>query len=359
MKYQTLICLCVSALFSPLATAEKVVNVYNWSDYIDPSVLDKFTQQTGIKVNYDVYGSNFELEKKLQAGQSGYDVVMPSNHVFERQLKANFYQKIDKSKLENIGNLDPVLLQQMEKYDPNNQYNVPYAWGTVGIGYNKAMIEERLGTQQIDSWDVFFNPEVVSKLEDCGVTMLDAPADMLSLVNLYRGVYPNSEDEDELEKSIGLLNKIRPYIRSINSSSYIADLANGDICLAIGYNGDVLQSQIQAEEVGIDINYVIPREGAEMWFDVMAIPADAPNPDEALAFIDFILQPETSAAISNYVFYAMPNNAAEPFLDKSIAENTGVYPPQDVKEKLYVQVSGSMDYYRTQSKAWIDFKNSH
>ncbi|MBR7888139.1 polyamine ABC transporter substrate-binding protein [Marinomonas sp. A79] len=344
--------------FAASSYAQDVLNIYNWSDYMAPGALEQFSKETGIKVNYDVYDSNEALEAKLMAGGSGYDLVMPSNSFFERQLQAGVYQKIDKSKLTNYPNLDQTLAKQIEKHDAGNQYNIPYAWGTIGIGYNTKMIEERLGTTDIDSWDVLFNPSIAAKLQDCGIAVLDSPAEMMSVVNNYRQVDPNSESKDELEASSKLMATAQDNVKYFHSSKYISDLANGEVCVAIGYNGDILQSQSRAEEAeqGVDINFVIPKEGTLVWFDLMAIPADAPHADAAHKFIDFVLRPEIAAAISNYVYYAVPNTAAEPLLDEEVANNKGVYPTQAVKEKLYVQVAHTARFDRILTRAWSNIK---
>ena len=347
-----------ASTFAASSYAEEVVNIYNWSDYMAPGAIEQFSKETGIKVNYDVYDSNEVLEAKLMAGGSGYDVVMPSNSFFERQVKAGVYQAIDKSKLSNYGNLDQTLAKQVEKHDAGNFHNIPYAWGTIGIGYNTKMIEERLGTTDIDSWDILFNPSIAAKLADCGITILDSPAEMMSVVNNYRGVDPNSEDKGELEKSTELMSIAKENIRYFHSSKYISDLANGDVCVAIGYNGDILQSQDRAAEagLGVDIKYVIPKEGTLVWFDLMAIPADAPHPEAALKFIDFILKKDIAAAISNYVFYAVPNTAAESLLDDEVKNNKGIYPTQAVKEKLYVQTAHTARFDRQLTRAWTNIK---
>ena len=344
--------------FAATSYAEDVVNIYNWSDYMAPGTLEQFTKETGIKVNYDVYDSNEVLEAKLMAGGSGYDVVVPSNSFFERQVKAGVYQAIDKSKLSNYGNLDQTLVKQIEKHDAGNVYNIPYGWGTIGIGYNTKMVEERLGTADIDSWDILFNPSIAAKLADCGITVLDSPAEMISVVNNYRGVDPNSEDKNELDKSAKLMSSAKDNIRYFHSSKYISDLANGDVCVAIGYNGDILQSQGRAEEagLGVDINYVVPKEGTLVWFDLMAIPADAPHPEAALKYINFILKKDVSATISNYTFYALPNTAAEPLLDDEIKNNKGIYPTQEIKEKLYVQTAHTARFDRLLTRAWTNIK---
>ncbi|ADZ92994.1 polyamine ABC transporter substrate-binding protein [Marinomonas mediterranea] len=346
-----------SALFG-VAHAQDVVNVYNWSDYMAPGAMEKFEAETGIKVNYDVYDSNEVLEAKLMAGSTGYDLVFPSNSFVERQIKAGIYQPIDKSKLSNAGNIDPITAKQIELHDPGNEHNIPYAGGTIGIGYNVKMIEERLGTKDIDSLDVLFNPEIAAKLADCGIGILDSPAEVMAVVNNYRGVNPNSEDRSELKQSAKLLSSARSFYKYFHSSKYIADLANGDICVALGYNGDILQSQSRAEEAGqgVEINYVIPKEGTVAWYDVMAMPKDAPHPEAAYKLMDFILKGETAAAISNYVYYAVPNTAAVPLLDEEVKTNKGIYPTKAVQEKLFVQIAHTSRFDRSLTRAWQSVK---
>ncbi|NVK73840.1 MAG: polyamine ABC transporter substrate-binding protein [Oceanospirillaceae bacterium] len=347
-----------ASTFAVSSYAEEVVNVYNFSDYMAPGALEQFTKETGIKVNYDVYDSNEVLEAKLMAGGSGYDIVVPSNSFFERQVKAGVYQTIDKSKLSNYGNLDQAVAKTLENIDPNNAHHIPYAWGTIGIGYNTKMVEERLGTKNITSWDVIFDPTIAAKLADCGITILDSPAEIMSVVNNYRKVDPNSEDKGELEKSAKILSDTRDNIRYFHSSKYISELANGDVCVTIGYNGDVLQAKSRAEEAGqgVDINFVNPKEGTLGWFDLMAIPADAPHPEAALKYINFILKKDIAAAISNYVFFAVPNTAAEPLLDKEVAENPAVYPTQEDKKTLFVQTAHTARFDRLLTRAWTNIK---
>ncbi|TIP01834.1 MAG: polyamine ABC transporter substrate-binding protein, partial [Mesorhizobium sp.] len=275
--------LSATSVFLTLFTAgghaeDRVVNVYNWSDYIDSSIIDDFTKKTGIKVVYDTFDSNEILETKLLAGGSGYDVVVPSANFLARQIQAGVFQKLDKSKLPNISNMWDVISERTAKYDPGNEYSVNYMWGTVGLGYNVKKVTAALGTDKIDSWDVFFNPDKLAKLKDCGVYVLDSPADIIPAALKYLGLDPNSTSPDDIAKAEEALLKVRPYIRKFHSSEYINALANGDICLAIGWSGDVFQARNRAEEAkqGVEIGYSVPKEGAQMWFDQMAIPADAP-----------------------------------------------------------------------------------
>jgi len=358
MNKKLLSIMCTVLVSGSVSAEDKVLNIYNWSDYVAPDSVANFEKETGIKVNYDVYDSNEVLEAKLMAGGSGYDLVMPSNSFFERQVSAGIYQEIDKTKLSNIGNLDAQLAAQLAKHDPGNKHNIPYAWGTIGIGYNVDMIKARLGDVEIDSLDMLFKPEAAAKLADCGIAVLDSPAEVMATVNNYMGQDPNSEKTDILEASAELMAKVRPSYKYFHSSQYISDLANGEVCVALGYNGDILQAQDRATEAGqgVNINYIIPKEGALVWFDVMAIPKDAPHPEAALKYIDYILRGDVAAALSNYVFYAVPNTAAEPMLDAEVSENKGIYPTQAVKDKLFIQVAHSKKFDRSLTRAWSNIK---
>ena len=288
---------------------DRVVNVYNWSDYIDESVLADFTKETGIKVVYDVYDNNDIVETKLLAGGSGYDIVVPTDSNVARQIKAGTLMPLDKSKLPNLSHMWPIIMERMQTYDPGNQYAVNYMWGTSGLGLNAAKVKERLPDVPLDSWDLLFKPEYAAKLADCGIYLLDAPEDVIQNALVYLGLPPNSKDPADIEKAGALLQTIRPYIQKFNSSEYINALANGDICMAMGYSGDIIQARDRAAEAdnGVEVTLVTPKEGALMWFDSFAIPADAPHPEEAYAFIDFMMRPEIAARNSNYVYYANGN----------------------------------------------------
>lgn len=354
-----------TALTLGLATAvaaedQKVVNVYNWSDYFDPAYLKKFEEKTGIKVNYDVYDSNEILEAKLMAGGSGYDVVFPSGNFLARQLKAGIYAELDKSKLTNYANLDTKMLDDMKAHDPDNKYGVPYTWGTIGIAYNKKMIAERLGADtKIDSWDYLFKPDIAAKLKDCGLALMDAPSDVVSVAMNYAGVEdPNSEESADLEKAIQVLKGVREYVKYFSSSKPISDLANGEICIAMGFNGDMLQAQTRAVEAGkgVEIEYVIPKEGTQIWFDNMAIPADAKNKDNAYKFIDFVLEPETAASVANMVSYAVANAKATDLINADIKNNPGIYPAAEVQAKFFPAKAHSDSFDRKLSRAWTALK---
>ncbi|WP_026379733.1 polyamine ABC transporter substrate-binding protein [Afifella pfennigii] len=338
------------------AQEEKVVNVYNWSDYIDESILEEFTAETGIKVVYDVYDSNEILETKLLSGGTGYDVVVPSAAPFMvRQIEAGALQKLDMSKLPNLTHVWEAIAERVEKYDPDNAYSVNYMWGTTGIGFNVDKIAERMPDAPTDSWDMIFDPEIVSKFEDCGVYMLDAPAETIPAALNYLGLDPNSKDPDDIAKAGEALKAIRPYIQKFHSSAYIDALANGDICLAVGWSGDVFQA-IDAAADGVNVEYVIPTEGAQMWFDQMAIPADAPHPENAHTFINYMLRPEVIAKASNYVFYANGNKDATQHLDAEVAEDPAIYPPEDVMEKLFTVDSYDPKTQRIVTRTWTSVK---
>lgn len=359
MKHKTITAILVAmGVMGGTAFAQEQLNIYNWSDYIAPGAVKQFEEETGIKVNYDVYASNEALEAKLMAGRSGYDLVVPSNSFLERQIVAGIYQPIDKSKLSNYGNLDPAILKSLATNDPGNKYAVPYMWGTIGLGYNVDMIKKRLGVSSIDSLDVILDPKIVSKLQDCGVAVLDSPAEIMSIVNNYRGIDPNSQDKEELKKSSAVLAAARPYYKYFDSSRYISDLANGEICLVLGYNGDVLQAKTRAVEAGqgVKIAFTVPKEGTLAFLDTMAIPKDAQNPSAALKFINFILDGKNSAELSNYVFYAAPNTAAIPFLDPEVKNDKAIYPPESVKNKLFVQKTNDARFDRLLTRAWTNIK---
>ncbi len=338
--------------------AEQVVNIYNWSDYIAEGVIEKFEQQTGIKVNYDVFDSNEILEAKLLTGGTGYDIVVPSASFLERQIKAGLFQKLDKSKLPNLKNLDETIMQAVQMADPNNEYSIVYMWGTTGIGYNVKMIEERMENAPTNSWELIFNPEILAKFADCGVSLLDAPDELIPAALIYLGLNPLSEDEADLQAAEQLIKNIRPLIRSFNNSQYISDLANGDICIAHGYSGDILQARDRADEAenDIEINYSIPKEGAIIWFDMMAIPVDAPNPQNALKFMNYIMQPEIAAEITNYVWYANANQASYDLIDEEIINDKSIYPPKEIKAKLVATRSYSLEFDRLLTRAWTRIK---
>ncbi len=338
--------------------AAPTVHIYNWSDYIGETTLADFEKTTGIKPVYDVFDSNETLEGKLLAGRTGYDVVVPSNHFLGKQIKAGAFQKLDKAQLPNYSNLDPALLKRLQKNDPGNQYAVPYLWGTNGIGYNVEKLKA-LGIDKIDSWAMLFEPENIKKLSSCGVAFLDSADEMLPAVLNYMGLDPNSQNPQDYKKAEAKMMAVRPYVTYFNSSKYISDLANGDICVAAGFSGDVFQARARAAEnkKDFEIAYVIPKEGANLWFDVLAIPADSSNSKQAHAFINYLLTPKVIAQVSDYVGYANPNPAADKLMDQSIRTDETVYPPQDIVDRLFVNSELPPKIQRVMTRSWTKVKS--
>jgi putrescine transport system substrate-binding protein len=330
------------------------VRVYNWSDYIDEEVLKDFTTETGIEVIYDVFDSNEVLETKLLAGSTGYDVVVPSGTFLGRQIEAGVFQKLDKSKLPNLDNMWDEIEEQTARFDPNNAYSINYMWGTTGIGYNVEKAREILGTDAINSWSVVFEPETIAKFKDCGIHMLDAPIELIPAALNYLGLDPNSRDPDDLAKAEELLLSIRPNVQKFHSSEYINALANGDICLAVGWSGDVIQAAGRAAEAddGVEIAYSIPKEGTQIWFDQMAIPADAENVDEAHQFLNYMMRPEVIAKATNYVYYANGNKASQPLLEEDLIGDPTIYPDPETTGKLYVILPYDSGTTRLMTRIW-------
>ena len=359
MRMRTLTAaLAVSAIASA-AFAEEV-RVYNWSDYIDEDLLTKFEAETGIKLIYDVFDSNEVLETKMLAGGSGYDVVVPSGTFLQRQIQAGAFQKLDLSKLPNAANLWDVVAERTAQYDPDNAYSINYMWGTTGIGVNVGKVKEALGEDApIDSVALVLDPANMEKLAGCGVHFLDAPAEMIPMVLNYLGEDPDSHDPDVIAKAEPVLAAVRPHIQKFHSSEYINALANGDICVAVGWSGDVLQARDRAAEAGngVEIAYHAAKEGAQMWFDQMAIPADAPNPDAAHAFLNFILDAENMAAASNYVYYANGNKASQAHLVEDVIGDTAIYPDEATLNNLFTTTPYPAKVQRVVTRLWTKIKS--
>lgn len=351
---------CAIAVLSavPARPESRVVNYYNWSDYQDPTILDEFTRETGITVRYDTFDSNDTLEAKLLAGKSGYDVVVPTAYFLARQIKAGIFQKLDKSKLPNIDNVWPEIANHLAFYDPGNQYAVDYMWGTTGIGYNVKDVKQILGPDAaIDSWDYVFDPDKIKKFKDCGIHLLDSSDDILTAGLHYLHLDPNSSNPADLEKVTQLLARIRPYVRKFHSSEYLNALATGEICFAVGWSGDVKQAQRRAADAksGIEIGYSIPKEGAQLWFDTLAIPNDAPHADAAYQLINYLLKPEVAAKNTNYVWYANGDKPSQ-FIDPRILNDRTIYPDAGAMANFYTVIAHDPQSQRLINRLWTRIK---
>jgi putrescine transport system substrate-binding protein len=354
-------CIAVAGLVLLTAGAlaqDRVVNVYNWSDYVGEGVLDDFTEETGIKVVYDVYDSMEMMETKLLAGGSGYDVIVPTDRNLARLLQAGVLMPLDKAKIPNLTGQWDAIARRLETYDPGLSHSANYMWGTTAIGYNVDKIAERMPDAPVDSWAMIFDPEVVSKFADCGIHLLDSADDMIPAALNYLGLNPDSKDPAEIAQAGDLLKSIRPHIQKFHSSEYINALANGDICMAVGYSGDVLQARDRAAEAAnnVTIAYSIPSEGALIWMDNFAIPADAPHPDEAHAFIDFMLRPDIAARNSNFVFYANGNKASQAELADEVISDKAIYPDEATLAKLYTTTPSNPRLQREMTRIWTEVK---
>lgn len=359
MKKYLLTAAASLALIAGMANAEQV-RVYNWSDYIDEDLLTKFEVETGIDLIYDVFDSNEVLETKMLAGGSGYDVVVPTGTFLQRQIEAGAFQKLDKSKLQNIGNMWDAISKRIDTYDPGSQYAINYMWGTTGIGVNVGKVQELLGEDApIDSWELVFNPANMEKLAGCGVHFLDAPTEMIPAALKFIGENPDSHDPDVIAKAEGVYMAIRPYIQKFHSSEYINGLANGDICVAVGWSGDVLQARDRAAEAdnGVEIAFNAPKEGAQMWFDMMAIPVDAPNPDGAHKFLNFIMDAQNMAAASNYVYYANGNKASQDYLEEDVIGDPAIYPSAEAMDNLFTTTPFDPKVQRVVTRLWTKIKS--
>jgi putrescine transport system substrate-binding protein len=343
---------------SAAGAAEKILNVFNWSDYIDPAVLEDFTRETGVKIVYDTFDSNEILETRLLAGNAGYDIVVPSATFLQRQIKAGVFQPLDKSKLPNFKNVWPEIAARLSRYDPGNAYAVNYMWFTTGIAYNVAKIKERIGDKPIVSWDQVLKPENLRKLADCGVYVLDSPEDLFAIALNYLKLNPNSKEPGDIKRAADLLSGLRRYVKKFHSSEYINALANGDICLAIGWAGDSFQARNRAREAanGVEIAYVIPQEGTLMSLDNLAIPADAPHPDEAHLFIDYLLRPEVAARNTKMTNFANGVLASRPLVDKEIADNPSVYPDQTIMKRLFTVTAPDQPIQKIVTREWTRVK---
>ena len=345
------------------AHAQRTVNVFNWSDYIAPGVLEAFTKETGIQVKYDTFDSNDTLETRLLAGQSGYDVVVPTAYFLERQIKAGVFLSLDKDKIPNLKFAWPEVTKRLATYDPDNRHAVNYMWGTTGIGYNVARAQDILGkeadvAEAMRSWDIVFDPESLKRFAGCGVHMLDSPEDILTAAMNCLGLDPNSKTPGDLEKGAALVSKVRPFVRKFHSSEYLNALATGEICLVVGWSGDIKQAQARAAEAkgGVEIGYAIPKGGAQMWFDNLAIPRDARNVEEAHALINFLMRPEVAARNTEHVAYPNGNLASQKHIDREVLEDSSIYPDEETMRDLYTISANDQRTQRLINRLWTRVK---
>lgn len=346
-------------LLSPAQAQQRTVNFYNWSNYMAPGVLEDFTRESGIKVVYDTFDANETLETRLLAGKSGYDVVVPTGYFLQRQVTARVFLKFDKSKLPNLRHAWPVVTRQLAIYDPDNNYGANYMWGTTGVGYNVKMVQKILGPEaKIDSWDIVFKPENLAKFKDCGIHMLDSADDIFPATLSYLGLDPNSTRPADLEKAADLVTKIRPSVRKFHSSEYLSALATGEICFVVGWSGDIMQARSRATEAknGVEIGYAIPKEGAQMFFDNLAIPADAKNVAEAYELINYLYRPEIAAKNSDFLSYANGNLASQKLIDPKILNDKNIYPDDAMQNKLFVIIARDPATQRVINRLWTRVK---
>jgi putrescine transport system substrate-binding protein len=337
---------------------QDILNIYSWADYIAPDTVANFEKETGIRVRYDIYESNEVLETKLLTGHTNYDVVLPTDTFFERLMHAGTFRKLDQTALTNIANLDKDIMQELAVHDPGNQYATPYLFTTTGIGYNVDQVRERLGSTPFDSWSMILDPKNAARLKDCGINVLDSPLDVIASVLMYLGKDPNSRDPADVEAAADVLMKIRPFVRSIESLSYISELSNGSVCALIGWSGDVLQARSRAIEAGngVKLNYFVPREGGLIIVDMMAIPADAPHPKNAERWLNYLMRPDVMAGITNAVKYPNGNRAALPLVKEALRNDPAIYPDPQVRKRLHSLVAAAPEYTRLVTREWTRFR---
>ena len=355
--------LCLPALFLamavPVQAGDKVVNLYSWADYVAPETLQRFEQETGIHVRYDTFDSSEVLETKLLTGGSGYDVVVLSSSVLARGLAAGALRDIPHEGLKGYANLDPDLLEKLAAVDPGNRYGVPYTWGALGLGMNVEAVKQRLPNMPLNSLDLLFNPEYAGKLKDCGIAILDSPQEVFGLALHYLGKDPYSTDKAALSAAEALLRQLQPNVLYVATGRQISDLANGDVCLALTYNGDASMAADQARKANkpFEVAYRIPQEGTLVWQDNLAIPKDAPHPEAARAFIEFMLRPESVAALTNTLFFATANQSATPLGDEAVGSDPDIYPLADVRARLYADQTMSLKDMRQRTRLWTTFRS--
>jgi len=361
MRVNTISLLALLSTCCSAAYADETVNISNWNGYIADDTLSNFTRETGIKATYDIHDSNEVLESKLMTGNTGYDVVSPSNHFLSRLIKAGAIQKLDKSQLPNWKNLDPVLMKKLEVNDPGNQYGYPYMWGTAGIGYNVEKIKAIFGNTDVThSWSLFFDEANIRKLSECGVAIIDNPTQVLPITLNYLGLPHHSHEPEDYKKAEQLLLKIRPYVQYFHASKYISDLANGNVCAVIGFNGDIVQAAASAREAknGIDIAYSIPDEGSTLWFDMVVMPKSAPHEKNGYSYMNYLLTPQVIANISNSIHYANPNSAADAYVVPAVKQDLAIYPPKSVMDKLFTVEDLPASIARLTTRLWTKLKTN-
>jgi putrescine transport system substrate-binding protein len=353
-------CATIAALGAQAAAEEKQLFIYNWTDFIGPHTIEKFEKLTGIKVVYDVYDAEETMEARLLAGSSGYDVVSASTDFFSREIKAGVYQILDKSRLPNWNNLDPRILAIQTSYDPGNAHAVPYLHSINGFAYNVDMIKARMPNAPVDSLDMLFKPEVVAKFADCGVTFLDSAEDTIQLAMQYLGLDPNSTKREDFKAAEELLLKVRPYIRSFDSSEYLNGLANQEVCVAMSWSSDYAQSRARARAVGMNVNlaFTVPKEGANETFSSLLIPAGAPHPEAAYQFINFLLRPDIIAEVTNAIYYGNDNLASRPLVDPKILADPTLYPTPEIEARLYKSAEVSAATERIRTRTWTRIKTA-
>jgi len=350
----------ITASAMPAFADGKVLNIYNWSDYIAPDTVQNFEKETGIKVRYDVYDSNEVLQAKILTGRSGYDIVVPNNTFLAKQIKAGVYQPVDKAKLANYKNLDPAVLAQAAKFDQGNTYGVPYFYGVNTLAINVDKVKAALGATPLPSneWDLLFKPEYAAKLKSCGISVLDSPSEALSIAAHYLGKNPNSNVDADWQAAANLYKQVRPYITRFSSSSYINEFANGSLCVVFGYGGDLNIARRRAEEAknGLQLKVLAPKSGVEMWVDSMVIPKDAENVANALAFINYVMRPEVAAANAKAVNYASPNKPARARIDARLLNDPSIYPTPEIQKASFVRMPLDAKTQRLQTRLWTEVK---
>jgi len=350
-------------LLLPLATvaAQQKLFIYNWADFIGKDTLSDFQKATGIKVVYDTFDAEETKETKLMAGGSGYDVVVSANEYYSREIKAGVYLPLDRARLPHWDNLDPQALADQASSDPGNRYALPYLHAINGFAYNVDEIRARMPGAPVDSLDMIFKPEIVRRFADCGVSLLDSPEDMLQLALVYLGRNPNTTDAADYKAAEQLLMTVRPYVRSFDSSEYLNALANGELCIAVSWSSDYAVSMARARAAGLSINlaFSVPREGANLTYSSLMIPVGAPHLDAAYKFLNFMLQPQVIAAVTNDIYYGNDNQAANAFVNPRILADPTLYPTADIKRRLYNADEAGIAVERLRSRTWTRIKTGH